>query len=129
MQESGGDIPEQRGYIRFSLKTHVNFQIKRPGEAPASLDSPAHAITKDISMRGICFSASRRLMPGNALKLFVFFERNKKPIHLEGKVAWCMQQKGREMFDMGVELLSIDKTDEKEFMGYIRKRAAETENK
>ena len=121
------NFDEKRKYVRLDFITKVSFGLK--GENIPEISSGKKiAQTKNISIEGICFSSDRDLKPGDKLDLEIQIENNFRPIHISGVVKWSNPQAQNQddlLFDVGLEILSIDNTDEDKFMEYVWGRMKE----
>ncbi|NQT45905.1 MAG: PilZ domain-containing protein [Candidatus Omnitrophica bacterium] len=119
MAEKGN--AEKRKYIRIDSETKVNFHTKE-GIAKKGPSDKTSALIKNLSVEGICFASDKQIEKGTFLALEVFLPSQKQPLHLDGKVAWskpAQLKKGKEAFDIGVKLFTIEKGDENKFIGYV----------
>ena len=79
------------------------------------------AVSKNLSVEGICFKCVKKLKPGTVLKLDVFLPNQERPLSLEGKVIWqgSIFQEDKKVFETGVNLFTLDKDDESKFVTYV----------
>ncbi|MBN1869054.1 MAG: PilZ domain-containing protein [Candidatus Omnitrophica bacterium] len=128
MTEQGKD---RRKYKRFNmdaeiyfdfiydLETKVEFElIDQKGEKV--LSEKYTAISRNVSVGGLCFSGSQQVKQDDLLHIEVYLPRAKKPIHMKGRVAWCKpitpsyedrikeEVEGERTYEVGVRLLYVD---------------------
>ena len=114
------NIPEKRKYERydtevkiyfhvsFDIKTVVKFVVIGKDKKTAQLKKYP-AVSKNVSVEGLCFVAAKNLEKGDILYLEVFLPKQKNPILMEGEVRWSLASataKGK--FDTGVRIATID---------------------
>ena len=115
------DFLEKRRFVRFDIKTQVNFRVKDNARAQLYLGK-IWAITRNLCVEGVCFATDQKLEEKTLLGLEIFLPSQSKPLHLEGMVKWALpfkQKNNKQMYNIGVQLVSIDKSDENRFVGYI----------
>ncbi len=117
---AGGFI-EKRRYVRFDIAAKVKFQVipQDKNEAPSQTVT---AISKNLSFEGIRFTSEKKLETNVMLKLEINLPLQLKPLVIEGQVKWCqslMQPDGKELFETGVKLFTIEKCDETRFVGFV----------
>ena len=86
------------------------------------------AITKNLSVEGVRFLSEKKLEPGYVLKMEIFLTSESMPLRLGGEVIWCqslIQPDGKEMFETGVKLFTVDRSDETRFIGYVCKKMSQ----
>lgn len=122
MNSYRGKPEERRRYARYAtelevrysfvydIKTLVKFQIKdrQTGQA---LSRKYSALSKDVSIEGLCFTSGKRLEKGDLLHLEVYVPGAKEPVAMEGSVAWSqaasLEPQDENKFDTGVQLFSV----------------------
>jgi hypothetical protein len=104
---------EAKVYFRivYEIKTRVKFQIVDKEER-GGLSKKYPAVSKNISVEGLCFCSHKQLEKGDILYLEVYLPHRKQPICMEGKVRWSQpaaskHPEGAE-FDTGVKLISVE---------------------
>ncbi len=115
---------ERRKYVRLDAEVKINC-VEIKGQK-----KKIPALTKNISVQGICFTSKKEFKPKTALKVSVFIPHYWKPIQLEGKVVWCRVVKSNKpgasaTFDTGVKLLEIEKSNESKFFMYVLDKVVE----
>jgi len=112
---------EKRKYIRFDVKTKVNIKVKDRGVGD-NLQGKIAAMSKNMSVSGICFFSPVQLVRGVVLDMEVFLPFELHPLCLKGEVRWCTltktESEGKKMYDVGVKLFTLDKNDESKFIKY-----------
>lgn len=81
---------EVRVYFRvgYDIKTIVMFQLI--DQSRRKIASPKYsAVSKNVSVEGLAFTARKELKPGDRLYLEVYLPKTKNPIIMEGEVRWC----------------------------------------
>lgn len=120
---------EKRKYLRFSMQTQIDFQVQQKGQ---KLSDSASAVTKNLSVEGVCFISDRKLEPSDMLKLEVYLSSQSQPLHLGGEVMWSIPitlPDGKEKYETGVKLFTIEKSDETRFLDYIYHKTMENVKK
>ena len=117
---------EKRRYVRFNVKTEVKFQAqqKYQGQTPSENVS---AITKNLSVEGVCFLTDKGLDPGNMLKLEIVVPDQPEVLHLRGEVMWSIPVSlpdGKQGYETGVKLFTIKQSDETRFIEYVYQETA-----
>ncbi len=115
-------IIERRKFVRLDLDTKVNFQIKEV-EGEQVLAEQTQGRVKNISVEGVCFSTNIKLKPNTKIELEVMLPESKDKVKLTGEVAWSssLQSKDsdKQMYDTGVKIYNIEKSDENKFLVYV----------
>lgn len=112
---------DKRKYVRLNLETRVRVEPARR-KKKAELARKVEGITKNISVEGICFTSESKFKPGTKITVEVFLPEERKSVHLKGEVRWINsipQEEGKETFDTGVKLYTIDKKDENRFIEFV----------
>ncbi len=112
---------DRRKYVRLSLeaKVHCHLQVQRKERGASKKFS---GISKNISVEGICFTSEKKIKANSKLVLEIWLPFESNPLHLEGEVKWSHLSRPEEnkgMFDTGVKLFTIDKSDEDRFIEYV----------
>lgn len=117
-------VAEKRRYIRLDVADKIRL-IPKPeiGLQPKT----AAALSKNISIEGICFKTAAELKSGEGLSIEMYLSQDPNPVHLRGEVIWCkpLGHGKRPQYEAGVKLLTIDKTDENRFIIYACDRMVE----
>ncbi|MFC1704371.1 PilZ domain-containing protein [Candidatus Omnitrophota bacterium] len=126
MEERNGST-ERRRFVRFNVQTGVTFQVqqKYQGQTPTENVS---AITKNLSVEGVCFLTEKELKQGSMLRMEIAVPSYSEPLHLRGEVIWSIPlgaQGGKQVFETGVKLFTIKESDESRFIEYICNKAAD----
>ena len=78
--------------FKFDLQTKVDFEvIDKENKKP--LSDKYTAISRNISVEGLCFVSERELKEGDVLQLELYLPGSNKPIPMEGTVRWCFPNK------------------------------------
>ncbi|MBL7132359.1 MAG: PilZ domain-containing protein [Candidatus Omnitrophica bacterium] len=117
---------ERRRYVRVDIATKINFQVKEKVKEKTSPKS-LPAISKNLSVEGICFNSEKELTPGTGLQLQMFIPSQAEPLLLEGEVKWSgpIQGKGKTMFATGVQLYTFGESDENRYLRYVSEKMTE----
>ncbi|HQP10191.1 MAG TPA: PilZ domain-containing protein [Candidatus Omnitrophota bacterium] len=122
--------PERRKYDRYKtdveiyfdfiydLETKVKFEvIAENGETAAS--EKYSAVSRNVSVGGLCFSSTQKVTQGDLLHLEVFLPGSGDPVHMKGRVEWCKpvipsyedrlreEVEGDRPFEVGVRLMFV----------------------
>jgi hypothetical protein len=94
------------------MSTRLQFQVKTQ-LLPEDLISKYPAISKNVSLEGLGFVASKPLSEGDLLILELYLPHERNPIHMEGKVCWSKPaeveiQSSKLRFETGVQLIKIE---------------------
>ena len=111
---------ERRKYTRLPVEARVDFQIKE--KRKASLARSLSALSKNVSVEGICFKTDVHLFPGETLLLDIFLPGDNKPLRIFGEVRWekAVQSRGsHNVYETGVKLFTFNQTDENKFIEYV----------
>ena len=104
----------------YDLQTKVEFElIDRKGE---NISREKHsAISRNISVGGLCFASSKKVKQDDLLHLEVYLPGAKDPVCMKGHVEWCKpvppsyeerileEMEGHRVFEIGVRLLCVNK--------------------
>jgi len=112
---------EKRKYFRWPAEVEIKFKLKGDGVQHPDIGNFG-ALSKNLSVEGICFVSENKLVPGNVLRLELSLPRQKDLVYLEGEVRWSVpmqkiDQKG--MFETGIKLFTVRKQDSSRFIQYI----------
>ena len=121
------DFIERRRYVRCPVEAKVTFQFTEKGQEQPSFGT-VKAISKDLSVEGICFISNKQVPPSSRLKLEIVLSPDQQPVKLEGDVKWSRPvspQKGQELFSTGVRLFTVGSEDDSRFVQYICKKMVE----
>jgi hypothetical protein len=98
--------------IIYEIETKIEFQIVTKKQEGESLSQKYSAISKNVSVEGLCFASEKQLKKGDMLYLEVYLPRRKNPIHMQGQVRWSQvtspQQQKEGKYDTGVKLISVE---------------------
>jgi len=125
------EFVERRKYIRFESQTEIHFHIRERSEEESSRKRIS-GITKNLSIQGVCFVSDKELQAGTVITLEVNLPTQEEPLLLEGEVRWSQisENQGEEgMYETGVKLFTVDKTDEVRFISYVNYKMKERLNK
>jgi c-di-GMP-binding flagellar brake protein YcgR len=117
---------ERRKYFRLDVSAKVVFKVKDK----KTLNLPREAyesFSKNISIEGVCFISPTAPKLHKAIELKIYLPGEKRAINLVGKTKWCRvvkKEDGEKVFEVGVELSTISKTEEGRFIGYVSSKMA-----
>ncbi|MBF0522337.1 MAG: PilZ domain-containing protein [Candidatus Omnitrophica bacterium] len=121
-----GDLAEKRKNSRYvaevamrydfmyDVTTKLQFQVKGQQENSPVKTLKYPAISKNISIEGLGFVASKKLTQGDILNLELYLPHEKKPIRMEGLVRWSRPIEitnrpiSKLRFETGVQLSTIE---------------------
>lgn len=112
---------ERRKFVRLGDNLKVNLQTQDKSEAGA-LAQRVSAIVKNISVEGMCFTSEKEFPNGEEIDLEVFLPGEAKPLCITGQVVWVRKIEAEDqkvIFETGVKLFTLEKSDEGKFMGYV----------
>lgn len=103
----------------YDIETKVKFElVDQKGEK--ALSKKYSAVSRNVSVGGLCFACQKRIKQGDLLHLEVYLPSSKEPIHMKGEVEWCKpvsssfddyapeEGKGRRFFEVGVRLMFVN---------------------
>ncbi|MDP2654371.1 MAG: PilZ domain-containing protein [Candidatus Omnitrophota bacterium] len=101
-------------YVNFDIRTRIDYRIKASGkEQPSS--AKYGALSKNISVEGLCFTCSSALQKEDVLLLEVFLPSATEPIAMEGVVKWVrpapVAAGAAAEFETGVKVLTVNGED------------------
>lgn len=100
--------------VIYDVKTKVRFQLVDSDEGKETYRKYL-AISKNISVEGICFTSFKKLEQGDILHLEVYVPGSKEPVYMEGEVRWCHPTDEKEQdegkYDTGVLLTKANSKD------------------
>jgi c-di-GMP-binding flagellar brake protein YcgR len=119
---------ERRNYVRVDLETKVNFRVRRPKGSKAASEKVV-AVSRNVSVEGICFTSPVRLKEGTLLDLEIFVPNSPKPLNIKGEVRWSQPFKKeadtKKLYNTGVRLVTIEKNDEGKFILFVSNKMIE----
>lgn len=117
---------ERRKYKRYNTAVNIHFDFTHDLETKVKFKFIDHkqkdsskkysAVSKNISVEGLCFSSEREVKQGDLLDLEVYLPNAKDPILMRGKVRWCKpseeetskETKGQLFFLVGVLVTQVN---------------------
>ena len=97
--------------LSVDVKTQVNFQII-DRELNRPLSRKYLALSKNVSIEGVCFSSLKKLEEGELLVVEIVSPASKQPVQMKGQVRWSRKLTPPEFddnkFDTGVKILEIN---------------------
>ena len=97
-------------YVNFDLETKIDFRVKRENKKDFS-KGVYSAVSKNVSVEGICFSSEKKLRKGDVLLLDVYVPSASKPIKMLGHVRWSqpIDAKAKNVkYDTGVKVTAVN---------------------
>ena len=103
----------------YDLETKVKFEIIDQEDNKVTSDKYL-AISRNISVGGLCFVSSKKLKQAELLHLEVYLPGAKDPIHMIGRVEWCKpvppsyedrileEMESKRVYEVGVRSLSVN---------------------
>ena len=119
---------ERRKYIRLAIGTKVNFRVVKEKKEEAAPKEKVSALSKNMSVEGICFRTDRDVASGAKVELEIFLSSEPEPLLLEGEIKWSqpvLTKEGKKMFHIGVQLSTFAKNDENRYMRYVCEKMTE----
>ncbi len=80
------------------------------------------AITKDLSLLGICFFSDFKWEIGQVLEIHYFLSGSLKPVKIKAKVVWSELISDSQGFLVGVEIMNIEDKDAPKFVAHYFKK-------
>ncbi|NQU19112.1 PilZ domain-containing protein [bacterium] len=98
--------------VIYEIETKVEFQILDKEKKDRPLSEKYPAMSRNVSVEGLCFISDKKLEKGDMLYLEVYLPSEKSPIYMKGKVRWSqsasLKQREKNKFDTGVKLISVE---------------------
>ena len=97
-------------YVNFDLETKIDFRIKEKNSKDFSVET-YEALSKNVSVEGICFSSARKLTKGDMLLLDVYLPSAVNSIKMQGEVRWSRpaeDKNAKGMYDTGIKLSTVN---------------------
>ncbi|MFH1784182.1 MAG: PilZ domain-containing protein [bacterium] len=121
---SDKDKMERRKYVRLDTEVKIDC-VPLKGEK-----TRISAVTRNISVQGVCFTSDKEFKLKTPLKISVFIPHYWQPIQLKGKVVWSRPVESKDpnegpKFDTGVKLSEIEKSNESKFFMYVLDKVVE----
>lgn len=76
-------------------------------------------LTKDVAIRGIRFLSNELLSVSTYIKVNLALKENTKPLELICRVVWVKSLFNAESYEIGAQILQIDKEGYRQMKGYI----------
>lgn len=109
----------KRRFVRF--ETEEILEIK-----PLSEVAKKHkAVSKDLSLIGICFFSEYKWETGQVLEIDYFLPNELEPVKIKAGVVWSELISDKQGFLVGVEILDIENQHESKFISYYFKKVKE----
>ena len=97
--------------VTYDIQTVVKFQVIDKHKDQVS-SRKYSALSKNVSVEGLAFVASKELQRGERLHLEVYLPGQKDPVEMNGEVRWSKVLppgvKDRKKFETGVRLITVD---------------------
>jgi len=119
---------ERRKYIRLAIGTKVNFRVLKEKKKEGAPKENVSALSRNMSVEGICFRADRDVASGAEVELEIFLPSEPEPLLLRGEIKWSqpvLTKEGKKMFDIGVQLSTFAKDDENAYIRYVCEKMTE----
>ena len=122
---------ERRRYVRINVAAKINFRVtkKESKERTAVSIKSTSAMSKNVSVEGVCFKSKKQLLPGNEIELQISFPSDPEPLLLKGEVRWScsiqVEGEAETIFETGVKLYTFEKTDESRYLSYVSEKMME----
>jgi hypothetical protein len=114
---------EQRKFQRFDSERDVLFDFVYDFESPVTIEKVSdgdscqgvfryNAVTKNVSLEGLCFLSEQEVQLGDLLNMEVFIPGDHQPVRLLGEVRWTSPREqandSRSRFEAGVVLRTVE---------------------
>ncbi|GAF92944.1 unnamed protein product [marine sediment metagenome] len=119
---------ERRKYMRLAIGSKVNFRVVKEKKKEGAPKEKVPALSRNMSVEGICFRADRDVASGAEVELEIFLPSEPEPLLLEGEIKWSqpvLTKEGEKMFNIGVRLSTFAKNDESRYMRYVCEKMTE----
>ena len=93
--------------VSFDIETIVKFMVIGKGKKKTR-PKKYSALSKNVSVNGLCFNSDKKLNKGDILFLEVFLPKQKNPISMEGEVRWSQPSGKKGRFDTGLRIATVD---------------------
>ena len=101
---------EVRYFFVYDVKTLVKFQVK-DRQTGQPLSRKYSALSRNVSVEGLCFTSGKQLETGALLYLEVYVPGTQEPVYMEGVVMWSrpvsFEPEDENKFDTGVRLFTV----------------------
>ena len=101
----------------YDIETKVKFELI-DREKEKVLSRKYSAVSRNVSIEGLCFVSRKKMEQGDLLHLEVYLPSAKDPIHMKGEVKWCRpvppshdapdDKKTQYSFETGVKLMLVN---------------------
>lgn len=105
---------ERRRFLRLPASMRIRFRRISNGDVIAR-----QKLTKDISIAGIKFLSDEFMPVSSYLKVNLSFEEDLKPLEFICQVMWVKSLYNDESYEIGAQILEIDKENYKQIKSYI----------
>ena len=119
---------DRRKYMRLAIGTKVNFRVVKEKKEEGAPEEKVCALSRNMSVEGICFRADRDVASGAEVELEIFLPSEPEFLLLRGEIKWSqhvLTKEGKKMFDIGVRLSTFAKGDENAYMRYVCEKMTE----
>ncbi len=97
--------------VTYEIKTKINFQLME-AQADKILQPKYPAISRDVSVEGLCLTSLKELQPGDRLLLEVYALDSREPTYMQGEVRWSKKlsarAKDKGTVDTGIKVLTVE---------------------
>jgi len=97
--------------VSYQIRAKLKYQLIDKEEHKKTLSDRFYAITKNVSVEGLCFVSNRKFNKGDYLNLEIFTAKEKEPIIMQGEVRWSQEAaslKDTTRFESGVKLSHVN---------------------
>jgi hypothetical protein len=105
---------ERRRFLRLPASVSIKFR-----RISAGYITSRQKLTKDISIRGVRFLSDGFIPVSSYIKVSLSFEENLKPLEFICQVMWVKSLYNDESYEIGAQILEIDKENYKKIKSYI----------
>lgn len=107
---------EKRRFLRLPASIHIKFRKISDGNVAGR-----KTLTKDVAIAGIRFLSNEFLPVSTYIKVNLALKENIKPIEFICQVVWTRSLFNAESYEIGAQILEIDKENYKQIKSYIYK--------
>ncbi|MBF0385126.1 MAG: PilZ domain-containing protein [Candidatus Omnitrophica bacterium] len=98
--------------LAYDLETRVEYKVLE-GQKYHDKGKKYRAVSKNVSIEGLCFSSVVPLERGDKLEMEVFVPNSTKPIKMHGEVRWCRKNNESSSDETYCAGILIEKVEDK----------------
>jgi len=98
--------------VSFDVETKIDYRVKSR-DAEKYPPQKYHALSRNVSAEGLCFTSKRKLNHGDQVLVEIFLPLSEAPIPMEGEVRWSrlfehQPDSGGPLYETGILLEKVD---------------------